>query len=309
LVFVSRFEKKGENMKLLRNLGGALSLALLVGLMVSSVPLGAQPLTVTAFSAERTISLTNILTTVTPTGLSPAALAALAAGAIEIREQTSFNAATSTLTSIVFVVPTGAPNPTNLAGLPFSSFVATTTLAVDKSYVTTNPSPAVAFVGTISSSTATPYGNYLGASGTYSFGYTADKKINNVIETVGGLIVLFSPSATGTFTIVGGSTGGGGGTGGVTVVINGSSSATPTFTTVLNQIVLDASASKTTTGGTLTYAWAVAQGSPSASTIGGSTSTATIQLGAGKGTYVFTLTITDSKGTAPTVVTVTVNFI
>ncbi len=296
-------------MKLLRNLGGALSLGLLVGLLVSSVPLGAQ--TVTAFSAERTISLTNILTTVTPTGLSPAALAALAAGAIEIREQTSFNAATGTLTSVVFVVPTGAPNPTNLAGLPFNAFVATTTLAVDKSYVTSAPSPAVAFVGTISSSTATPYGNYLGASGTYSFGYTtpAPSKINNVIETIGGLIVIYSPSATGSFTIVGGKSGGGGGTGGVTVVINGSSSATPTFTTVLNQIVLDASATTTSTGGTLTYAWTVGAGSTSASITGGSTSTASVQLGAGKGVYLFTLTITDSKGTAPTVVTVTVNYI
>ena len=65
-------------MKLLRNLGGALSLALLIGLVVSSVPLGAQ--TVTAFTAERALSLSNILTTVTPMA-SPAVLAAIAAGA------------------------------------------------------------------------------------------------------------------------------------------------------------------------------------------------------------------------------------
>jgi K319-like protein len=300
-----RFEKKGENMKLLRNFGGALSLAL----VVSSVPLGAQ--SVTAFSAERTISLTNVLTTVTPT--APASLlAALAAGAVEVREQTNLNPQSNVLTSNVFVVPTGSPNPTNLTSLPISSLVATSQLTIDKTYITSKPSPAVAFVGTVTQSTNTPYGNYSGASGTYSFGYSADTppKISNVIETIGGLIVLFSPSATGTFTIVGlPTTGGGTGTGTVTININGVTGATPTITTVVNQIVLDASASTTTSGGTLTYSWALAPGSPSASITGGSTAKAAIQLNSGQNSYKFTLTITDSKGTAPVVVPVTVNFI
>jgi len=295
-------------MKLLRNLGGALSLALLVGLAVSSVPLGAQ--TVTAFTAERTLSLSNVLTTVTPTGVPASVLAAIAAGAIEIREQSSLNATNSTLTSTYFIVPTGSPNPTALSQLPFTSFIATTTLTIDRTYVTTNP-VAVGFHGRTTQSTNTPFGNYAGASGSYSFGYTSDKppKINNVIEVVDGLIVLYSASATGTFTITAPAGGTGGGTGGVTVVINGSSAASPTFTTVVNQIVLDASASTTTTGGTLTYAWALAAGSPSAGITGGNTSKASIQLGSGQNTYKFTLTITDSKGTAPTVVNVTVNFI
>jgi hypothetical protein len=297
--------KKGENMKLLRNLGGALSLAL----VVSSVPLGAQ--TVTAFSAERTISLTNVLTTVTPT--APASLlAALAAGAVEIREQTNLNPQSNVLTSTVFVVPTGAPNPTNLTSLPISAFVATSQLTIDKTYITSTPSTAVSFVGTITQSTNTPYGNYTGASATYSFGYSADKppKISNVIETIGGLIVLYSPSATGTFTIVGlPTTGGGTGGGAVTVNINGVTGNTPTITVFVNQVVLDASATTTTSGGTLTYSWALAPSSPSASITGGSTSKAAIQLNSGQNTYKFTLTITDSKGTAPIVVPVTVNFI
>ncbi len=296
-------------MKLLRNFGGALSLAVLVGLVASSVPLGAQ--TVTAFSAERTLSLTNVLTTVTPT--APASLlAALAAGAIEIREQTNLNPVGNVLTSTVFVVPTGSPTPTNLTSLPLSSFVAVSQLTVDKTYITSIPSPAVAFVGTVTQSTATPYGNYTGASGTYSFGYNSDKppKISNVIETINGVIVLYSPAATGTFTIVGlPTTPGGGGGGGVTVNVNGLTGSTPTITTVVNQVVLDASASSTTSGGTLTYAWALAPGSPSAAITGGSTSKAAVQLNSGQNTYKFTLTITDSKGTAPTVVTVTVNFI
>src|SRR5437879_5765979 len=184
-------------MKLLRNLGGALSVALLVGLVVSSVPLGAQ--TVTAFTAERALSLSNILTTVTPMA-SPAVLAAIAAGAIEIREQSAFNATAGTLTSTYFVVPTGSPNPTVLAQLPFTSFLATTTLTIDRTYVVTSPVTTVGFHGRTTQSTATPFGNYAGSSGSYSFGYTSDTppKINNVIETVDGVIVLYSAAATGT---------------------------------------------------------------------------------------------------------------
>src|SRR5258708_15647607 len=232
-------------MKLLRNLGGALSLALLVGLVVSSVPLGAQ--TVTAFTAERSLSLTNILTTVTP--MAPASLlAAIAAGAVEIREQSTLNLTAGTLGDTFFVVPTGSPNPTVLAQLPFSAFIASTTLTIDRTYVTTTP-VAVGFHGRVTQSTATPFGNLAGGSGTYSFGYTADTppKINNVIETIGGLIVLYSPSATGTFTITAPPSTGGGGGGAVSVVINGSSSTNPTFTTVVNQVVLDASSTTSTT--------------------------------------------------------------
>src|SRR5260370_20010298 len=107
-------------MKLLRNLGGALSLALLVGLVVSSVPLGAQ--TVTAFTAERALSLSNILTTVTPTA-SPAVLAAIAAGAIEIPEQSSLNTTNSKLNNYYFLVPNRSPNPPGFAPLPFTAFL------------------------------------------------------------------------------------------------------------------------------------------------------------------------------------------
>ncbi len=295
-------------MKLLRNLGGVLSLALLVGLVVSSVPLGAQ--TVTAFTAERSLSLSNILTTVTPMA-SPSVLAAIAAGAIEIREQSSLNPTAGTLSNTFFIVPTGSPNPTALAQLPFSAFVASTTLTIDRTYVVTSPVTTVGFHGRTTQSTNTPFGNYAGASGSYSFGYTSDKppKINNVIETIDGVIVLYSAAATGTFTITGLPTTPGGGGGGISVVINGSSSANPTFTTVVNQIVLDASASTTTTGGTLSYAWALAPGSPGAAITGGNTAKAGIQLNSGQNTYKFTLTITDSMGTTPTVVTVTVNFV
>jgi hypothetical protein len=300
---------KGEHMKLFRNLGGALSLALLAGVLVSSAPADAQ--TLTTLSLERSIALNNILTTITPTGLSSASLAAIAAGALDIREQLNFNPVQNTLTSTVFVVPTGAPNPTNLSQLPFTSFVASTTLAIDRIYITSTPFSAVTFVGTVSQSTATPYGNYLGATETFSFGFTGDKppKINNVIETVGGALVIYSPASSGTFTITQPTTGGGGGTGGVSVVINGVSGATPTFQSTLSTIVLDASKSTSTNAGALTYSWAPAAGSPSVSITGGSTSVANVTLAAGRGnTYVLKLTVTDATG-ASTVATVSISFI
>jgi len=207
-------------MKLFRNLGGALSLAMLAGMLVSS---SANAQTLTALNLERSIALNNVLTTIPPTGFSAAALAAIAAGALDIREQLNFNPTANTLTSTVFVVPTGSPATTNLTQLPFASFVASTTLSVDRIYITSTPFNAVTLVGTISQSTATPYGNYLGATATVSFGFTNDTppKVNNVIETVSGAVVIYSAASNGTFTITKPTTPGGGGGTGVSIVING----------------------------------------------------------------------------------------
>lgn len=296
-------------MKLFRNMGGALSLASLLGLLlVSSSSAGAQ--TLTALSLERSIALNNILTTITPTGLSSAALAAIAAGSLDIREQSNFNPTTNTLTTTVFVVPTGAPNPTNLSQLPFASFVASTTMSIDKIYITSKPYNSVSLVGTVTQSTNTPYGNYLGAAEQFSFGFTGDKppKINNVIEVFGGAVVLYSAASQGTFTIVQPSTGGGGGTTGVAIVINGVSGTTPTFTTTVNQIILDASASTSSNAGTLTYTWTSVTGAASISFPNGKTSVANVQLNSGNITYVIKLTITDPTG-ASSVATITINLI
>ncbi len=294
-------------MKLLRSLGGALSLAVLFGLMVSSVPAGAQ--TLTALSLERTIALNNILTTITPS-IPASLLASLAGGALEVREQSNYNPQQNTLTDTVFVVPTGAPNPTNLLFLPNSALVAQTTLSIDRIYLSSKPAPSVLFVGTISQSTATPYGNYLGATADFSFGYTTDTppKIQNVIETIAGTIVLYSASSGGTFTITQPPTPGGGVTSGIVVTVNGQTGAKPNFTTTLSTLVLSASATSANPGA-LTYSWTPAPGSPSFSITGGSTSTVNVTLGTGKGvTYTLLLTVTDSTGATSTS-TITILFI
>jgi hypothetical protein len=293
-------------MKLLRSLGGALSLAVLLGLLVSSVPAGAQ--TLTQLNLERSLALNNILTTIAPQGLSTAALAAIAAGALDVREQVNYNTATSSLTSTIFVVPTGSPNPTPLGQLPTSSFVAQVTMLVDRIYITSNPAPAVRLVGTVNQSTATPYGNYLGNSESFSFGYTTDTppKINNVEESFSGAVVLYSASSSGTFTITRPSSGGGGSTG-VAISVNGVTGLTPTFTTTLNQIILDASASTSSNPGALTFSYVFVTGSGAIS-FGTKSSIANVQLGSGKLVYTIKLTVTDSTGVS-SVATITINYI
>ena len=296
-------------MKLLRSLGGGVSVALLLGMLITA-PAGAQ--TLNSLSMERAIQLSSILTSITPTGIPPNVLAALTSGALEIREQTNYNPQANTLTSSVFTVAAGSPTPTNLGTVAPSSFFAVVTVSVDKVYVT---SSAVQFVGTVSQSTATPYGNYQGAPSSFSFGYTKDTppKINNVIESVAGTIVLFSATATGTVNITQPSSGGGGGGGtGVTIVVSGpgGTAANNAFQTVVNQVNLDASGSTSSNAGPLTYSWTVAANAPGAviSFPGGNTAKPFIQLASGKQKYTINLTVTDATGASATTA-ITIDFL
>ena len=296
-------------MRLLRSLGSALSVALVLGLFASAVPAGAQ--TLNSLTMERAIQLTDIKTTITPTGIPANVLAALTSGALEIREQTNYNPQASTLTSTTFVVPVGSPNPTSIGSLPLTSIIASVTMSIDKIYVTAS---AVQFVGNITQSTATPYGNYQGFPESFSFGFTKDSppKINNVIESVAGTIVLYSASSNGTFTITQPPSGGGGGGGGtgITIVVNGNTGNTASIQTTVNQVILDASASKSSNAGALTYTWSIPQGAPSASISfpGGDTSKAFVQLASGKISYTINLTVTDSTGATSTA-TITIQYI
>jgi hypothetical protein len=299
--------KKGENMKSFRSLGGALSIAALLGLLLVSIPASAQ--TLNSLTMERAVSLTNIFTTITP-NVPANVLASIASGAVEIREQTNYNPAASTLTSNAFLVPAGSPNPTNLGTVPPSSFLAVFATAIDKIYITAS---SVQIVGTISQSSATPFGNYQGAPATFSFGFTKDTppKINTVIETIAGAAGFYSPAATGTFSITQPTTPGGGpGSGtGVTVVVNGVTGNQSIQTTV-NQVNLDASASTSSNAGALTYTWSIPQGSPSASISfpGGNTAKPFVQLTSGKVTYVIVLTVTDATGATGTA-TLTISYL
>lgn len=294
-------------MKLLRSLGGAFSVALVLGLLIVAVPAGAQ--TLTALTMERVLTLSSTQSSLT-SNLPASVLASIAAGTLEIHEQTNYNPQGNSLTSTFFLEPAGTTPPVNLGTVSASNILAIVALTPDKIYVT---SKAVQFVGLISQSNTPLFGtaSYQGVPSTVSFGYTTDTppKIHDVIETVAGVAVAYTAAATGTLTITQPTTPGGptGGTG-ITIIVNGSTGTTPSFQTTVNQVILNASASTSTNAGALTYAWAPAAGSPSMGITGGSTATASIQLASGRQTYTVTLIVTDATGATATA-TITINYI
>jgi hypothetical protein len=296
-------------MKLLRSIGGALSVAFILGLLAFAAPAGAQ--TLNSLTMERVLVLSSAHSSLTP-NLPASLLGSITSGALEIHEQTNYNPQASLLTSTFFVMPAGSTLPTNLGSVPATNFLATLALSIDKTYVT---SSAVQFVGSISQSSAPLYGSasYQGAPAAISFGYTKDTppKIHDVTESIAGVAVAYTGAATGTLSITQPSTGGGGGGGtGVTITVNGTTGTMQSFQTTVNQLTLDASASTSTNAGALTYTWSIPQGSPSAgiSFPGGNTAVAFVQLSSGKQTYIINLTVTDATGAAATS-TITIVFL
>jgi hypothetical protein len=289
-----------------RSIVGATVLALVL-VVVSAMPASAQ--TLNAFNIERTISLKDILTTITP-NIPADVLAGLAGGALEVREVLAYNPQANTLTSTFFVVPTGSPIPTPPAMLANlgNATIAIVTMTIDKIFVTTTPFNAVMFVGTDTASTPTPYGSFQGAASSISVGFTSDTppKVTTVIEAVAGAAVLFSPTATvNTFTVTlppsGG--GGGGGSGAPTAVITPANQ-----TVVVKEVALDASASTDPNGLALSFQWSVV-GNSNATILHGNSAMATAQLnGNGPNTFVFMVTVTNSAGLSSTAQT-TINYV
>jgi hypothetical protein len=284
------------------------ALALVLALFCAA---SAAAQTLETFNIERTIALDDILTIITP-NIPASTLAALAGGALEIRETMSYNPQANTLTSTIFAVPTGSPIPTPPAVLANlgTALIAAVTMTIDKIYVNDTPFMSVMFVGTDTQSTATPYGSYLGAVSNVSVGFTSatPPTINTVVETVAGVIALYSASATvNSFTVTAAPSGPGGsgsGSKSPTIVVKGGT----TQTTLDKQIVLDASGSTDPNGLTLSFAWTAAGQNVALENATSSTGIATAQLGNnGPQTYTFMLTVTDSAGNSATA-TVTVTY-
>lgn len=273
---------------------------------LAAVPVFAQAPAVTALVIERVVQLSNVSTVAPPT-LPASTVAALTAGTLEVRERLIYNAAVGTLTSTIFSVAPGSQIPTPLSTDVTQQTLAQFAITVDRVYIGTKPAPSIQFVGSVSTSVVTPFGNPFGAPATVSLGYTTDTpaKISQVVHTVAGVASIYSPSAAGLVVVTQPpAPPGGGGTGGTsnpTVVI-----AQPTFTTTIRQARLDASGSTDPNGLALTYAWT--SGSPSATIINPAIPTPDVQFDSGFGVYTFTVTVTNSKGMSSTG-TVTVQYL
>ena len=122
-------------MKLLRSLGSAFSVALIIGLLAVAVPAGAQ--TLTSLTMERVLTLSSAQSSLT-SNLPASVLASIASGNLEIHEQINYNPQGNTLTSTFFLEPAGTTPPTNLGTVPGSSILAIVAITPDKVYVTSS---------------------------------------------------------------------------------------------------------------------------------------------------------------------------
>ena len=278
---------------------GGLSFALLLGLGSLARPASAQ--TLTAFQIERVLALSNVLTTITPNPaiLTPAVLAAVTGGALEIRERLIYNPSFQTVASTTFLVAAGSPIPTPLSVDVTAQTIAFFVINVGPPVLSTKPYPSILLSGTVATNpNGTPFGNYQGAAAVISAGYTTDSppKINNVVSLIAGATVAYSPSAAGTLTVMQPATPPGGPNNNAPTVV-----IAPVGTTIQKQIRLDASMSTDPNNLALTYSWTVVSPAPfSASIINPTSATPDVQFVSGYNTYTFQLTVTNSNGLSST---------
>ncbi len=267
------------------------------------------PTGISAFTVERMFTPNNISSTTTPV-IPSTITSGLTSGALELRENFSFNPQTNIVTITDFAAQPSSSSPTTPANIQASNTLSVVSLTVDKVYFSCQPTPSVLIVGMLSNNyPKSPVGNLNGIPAAISIGYTTDTppKINNAILVYAGLGSVFSASATGTVTFTSGVVNPPGtNQGGPVIVIGGGNRQS----TAQKQITVDLSGSTSPTGLQLTYT--ITQVSPpgpnNVPAVGASTSvpqsagivnlgnTSQITFAGGKGTYAFLVTATDSSG-------------
>ena len=184
---------------------GALTLAWVLGSgsLARAIP---APPTVKAFQVERVLVLPALLSTITPNPqvVTPAILAALVAGQLEIRERLVYDPVGKTVASTTFLVKAGSPIPTPPSTDISKQTIAYFLISVGDPVISTQPYPSVLFTGTVTANpNGTPFGNYVGAAAEVSAGYTNDNppQLNNVSCVIAGATIAYSPAAVGTLVI------------------------------------------------------------------------------------------------------------
>jgi hypothetical protein len=258
------------------------------------------PTGISTFNIERTVPLSNVLTTLTPN--APAnVLASIAAGAQEIREQLIYNPGLGTVTVTTFLVDPGSPTPTPVNNISPQNTLQTITVQISQILTSCAPTPSVLLVGRVTNSPASGvYGSLVGAPAAISAGYTTDTpaKINNVAVVIAGQVLDYSTAGTGSLTFPAVTVVPPGSTGAVSVKVlfgNGTfAQPNTTFQVPSSPFLLDATGS--TGNGALTYSFTTAAGSsPVAFVQTGTPGKVNVQF-PGAGGYVITVTVTDSAG-------------
>lgn len=290
-----------------KRMGLTVTAAMLLLAFAGVVPLAAQtapttastcttaPPGLTTLDFERAVTLSDILTTITP-NLPGNELAAIASGAQEIREIFVYNSQQGTVTSTVFLVTAGAPLPTPNFNFQ-TGVIQSTTIKISQILTSCAPVPSLLIVGTVSVSSSTgAFGNLTGAPAALSIGYTIDPTINNVVEVIAGTVTAYSAAATGSVTFPVVPVVPPGSTGGVTVTVTSPQLGTLVGGTKViqvhqNPLLLDASTS--TGSGPLTFTWSTL-GSP-VNFIGTGKTGQILVTFPSKGDFTIQLTVTDSN--------------
>lgn len=263
------------------------------------------PTSIKALNLERNLNVSSgLFTTLTP-NIPANVLAAIASGALEVREQTNYDVQNNVVNVQAFTTQPGSPSPTPSNTIQTGNVLWGFRIQVENTYFSCQPVPSVLVVGRILSNYPnTPFGNANNALVAIGFGYTTDNppKVNNVTMLVPGVAGLYTPAAVGTLTFPTSTVNPPGTTDNNPVIVfrPGQTQATAS-----KQIFLDASQSKDPNNLQLTYAWRQVNTNLPASISNGSTATPLVTFGP-KGDYTFEVTVTNSQGgksTAQTTVT------
>lgn len=286
----------------------------------STTTCSTAPTSITAFNVEQSVNLglapptgtpgtgtpgvpnfsnPALFTTLTP-NIPTLALPGLISGAQEARQQVSLNTQTNVLTIQAFTVAPGSPTPTPSGSINFGSVLYFYTVAVDRTYFTCQPVPAVVMVGRITNNfPVTPFGNAIGALAVVSLGYTTDNppKVNNLTVLIPGLAGVYTGAGAGTLTFPTASVNPPGTASNNPVIVFTPSATQQVFQ---RQIMLDASKSTDPGNLQLSYVWTQVNTNIPAGISNANSATPLITFNGGKGDYVFQVVVTNSRGLTTT---------
>ena len=252
--------------------------------------------TISTFTQEITV-LPTAISAATPPPIPPNLIAAITSGALEIRQQATYDANLKQLRVKTFTVAPRSPNPTP----PAAQNNVLDDYTVDVTQTVFGQSPrSMVLIGSASNvAVPSPIGVVRGSIVIYSVGYTQGEngaaQFNNTTVVLPGTGVLFAATSSGTLRFAGDTTPPGTGGPGTGAPV---ADAGPDITALTLEAQLNGSKSSDPDGDAITYSWKSV--GRSASLRNATSAMPIVQFGEGFGEYEFELTVTDSKGLSST---------